>query len=203
MNTENKQNGPIQRLTGLLARLPGVGDRTAQRLAYHIGRMPGGEAAELAGAVREVGETVRPCSVCCLLSESDPCTVCADPERDSSRICVVEGARDAHAIESSGSYRGLYHVLGGRLAPLDGVEPEHLSVAQLVRRVRGGDVREVILATNPDMEGDTTAAMIRDALEGVGGVKLTRLARGLPSGSHLEYANPAMLAEALEGRRED
>ncbi len=195
-------NDPLNKLSELLSLLPGVGDRTAQRLSYHIGRMPTRDAVALAEAIKAVTENVRQCSVCCLLSQSDPCHICVSPNRDRSRICVVEDSRDAHAIETSGSYKGLYHVLGGRLAPLDGVEPEHLSVEQLLMRIRKGDVEEVILATNPDMEGDTTASMIKDALEGVGDMKITRLARGIPSGSHLEYANAAIVSEALKGRRE-
>ncbi len=195
-------DGAIERLIGLLSRLPGVGERTAERLAYHIGRLGGKEALALADAIRDVQRNVRQCSVCCLLSESDPCHICAAGGRDTARICVVEASRDAHAIEASGSYNGLYHVLGGRLAPLDGVEPEHLNLAQLGKRIKDTDVKEVILATNPDMEGDTTAAMIKDILAGTEGVSITRLARGLPSGSHLEYANPAILSEALDQRRE-
>ncbi len=194
--------GSIEHLVDLLSRLPGVGDRTAQRLAYHIGRLGGGAATELADAIRDVQEHVRQCSTCCLLAESDPCHICSDARRDKSCICVVESSRDAYALESSGGYKGLYHVLGGRLAPLDGIEPEHLSVSELIKRVAKGGVEELIIATNPDMEGDTTAAMIRDAVGESGPVKITRLARGLPSGSHLEYANTAMLSEAIDGRRE-
>ncbi len=200
MKTEAE--GAIGHLSELLSQLPGVGDRTARRLAYHIGRMEGKKALELARAIRDVQSKVKQCSVCCLLAESDPCHICADGKRDRTRICVVETSRDAYAIENSAGYRGLYHVLGGRLAPLEGMEPEHLSIPALHDRVAKGDIKEVILATNPDMEGDTTATMIKDAMAGIQRVRITRLARGIPSGSHLEYANPAILSEALGERRE-
>ncbi len=199
---QKKVAGSIEHLSNLLSQLPGVGERTAQRFAYHICRLEGNKANELAEAICNVQKNVKQCSECCLMAESDPCPICSDTRRDTSRICVVEGSRDAYALESSGSYRGIYHVLGGRLAPLDGIEPKHLNLARLVKRVRKGDVTEIILATNPDMEGDTTASMVRDALEDIKNVSITRLARGLPSGSHLEYANSAMLSEAIEERRE-
>lgn len=191
----------VARLTAQLGKLPGIGQKTAERLAYHIVRLTTEEALELARAIREVKQNVRQCSACSLLSESDPCPVCADATRDRSVICVVEDSRDAAALETSGCYRGLYHVLGGRLAPLEGVEPEHLTVSGLLRRVREMGVKEVILATNPDMEGDATALFVQDALRDLP-VKVTCLARGVPSGSHLEYANAAILSDALEGRRE-
>jgi len=191
----------IARLTGMLTKLPGVGAKTAERLAHHIVRLSRQEAMELAEAIREVKDNVRRCSVCFLLSDSDPCPICSDPTRDHSIICVVEDARDAAAIEASGGFRGLYHVLGGRLAPLEGIEPEDLTAGALLGRIKAGEVREVILATNPDMEGDATALFVRDALKALP-VRVTCLARGVPSGSHLEYANAAILADALEGRRE-
>jgi recombination protein RecR len=184
-----------------LAKMPGVGEKTAERFAYHILRMPDEEALALAAAIRDVKEKVRQCSTCHMFSESDPCGVCADARRDRTIICVVEEARDAVAIEQSGGYRGLYHVLCGRLAPLDGIGPEDLTLPSLIRRVRGGEVKEVILATDPDMEGEATALYVREALKGLS-VRLTRLARGLPSGSQLEYADGAILADALDGRRE-
>lgn len=194
----------IQSITHLreqLTKLPGVGEKTAERMAYHIVRLSGQEAISLARAIEEVKNNVQQCSICSLLSESDPCHVCSDPERDHSTVCVVEDTRDATAIEDSGEYGGLYHVLCGRLAPLDGMEPEDLTVDKLLERVREGQIQEVILATNPDTEGDATAMYVREALEGMP-VKITRLARGVPSGSHLEYADAAILADALEGRRE-
>jgi len=191
----------LVRLTEQLTKLPGVGEKTAERLAYHILRLSMDEAMELARAIRDVKQNVRQCSVCALLSETDPCHVCRDTRRDRAVVCVVEDTRDAMSLENSGGYRGLYHVLGGRLAPLEGIEPEHLTVDRLLQRVQEGEIKEVILATNPDMEGDATALFVRDALRDLP-VKVTRLARGVPSGSHLEYANPAILADALEGRRE-
>jgi recombination protein RecR len=191
----------VGKLIDLLALMPGVGEKTAERLAYHILRLSDEEALALSEAIREVKEKVRQCSVCYQFAEADPCPVCADPKRDRSTICVVEQARDAVTIEQSGGYRGLYHVLCGRLAPLEGIEPENLTVAELIARVRGGGVREVILATNPDMEGEATALYVRKALDGLP-VRVSRLARGIPSGSQLEYADAAIVADALEGRRE-
>jgi len=182
----------------LLGHMPGVGEKTAERLAYHILRLSEAEALQLADAIREVKQKVKQCSVCFQFSEGDPCPICADPRRDASTICVVEQAKDVVAIEQTGGYNGLYHVLGGRLAPLEG---EDLTVARLLERLKGGAVKEVILATNPDMEGEATALYVREALAGLP-VKVSRLARGIPSGSHLEYANAAILADALEGRRE-
>ena len=191
----------IARLTAELARMPGVGERTAERLAYHIVRLDPQQAEELVRAIQDVKRSVKQCSVCCLLSESDPCHICSDPRRDRGVICVVEDSRDAATIEATGAFRGLYHVLCGRLAPLDGMEPEDLTVDKLLKRVKAGEAKEVVLATNPDMEGDATAMLVREALAGLT-LRLTRLARGIPTGSHLQYANAAILAEALEQRRE-
>ncbi|MEE8369701.1 MAG: recombination mediator RecR [Dehalococcoidia bacterium] len=191
----------IGRLMELLSHMPGVGEKTAERLAYHVLRLPREEALALAEAIRDVKEKVKQCSTCFLFAEADPCGICSDAGRDRTMVCVVEEARDVVAIEQSGGYSGLYHVLGGRLAPLDGIEPGDLTVEALLRRIIGGEVREVILATNADMEGEATALYVRQALEGQP-VKVTRLARGIPSGSQLEYANAAVLAEALEGRTE-
>jgi recombination protein RecR len=184
-----------------LTRMPGVGEKTAERIVYHILQLDTRDAEALARAIRDVKQRVRQCSSCHQFSESDPCPVCADPRRDRSVICVVEESRDVVSFEQSGGYRGLYHVLTGRLAPLEGMEPEDLTVDGLIERARQEEVREVILATNPDMEGEATALYVKEALEGVP-VRVTRLARGLPSGSHLEYANADILADALEGRRE-
>ena len=189
----------IRRLMDELSKMPGVGERTSERLAYHIVRLSREEAMALARAIRDVKETVKQCSICYQLSESDPCHICSDSRRARSLICVVEDAKDAITIERSGSYRGLYHVLCGRLAPLDGIRPRDLTVGKLVARARQPEVKEVILATNPDMEGEATALYVCEALEGVP-VKITRLARGIPSGSQLDYADPAILADALDGR---
>jgi recombination protein RecR len=183
-----------------LGRMPGVGERTAERLAYHVLRLSREEALALAEAIREVKERVKQCSRCFHFSETDPCAICSDPERDQATVCVVEQAKDVVAMEQSG-YRGVYHVLCGRLAPLDGMEPEDLTVDRLVERVSAGGVEEVILACNADMEGEATAMYVREALAGLP-ARVTRLARGIPSGSQLEYANAAVLADALEGRRE-
>lgn len=192
----------IGRLMELLSHMPGVGEKTAERLAYHILRLSAEESLALADAIREVKEKVKQCSACYQFAETDPCAICSDVRRDRSVICVVEEAKDVVSIEHSGSYRGLYHVLCGRLAPLEGIEPDDLTVDRLIERLRSDDeVKEVILATNPDMEGEATALYVREALEGLP-VKVTRLARGIPSGSHLEYADSAILADALEGRRE-
>jgi recombination protein RecR len=191
----------IRRLMELLSLMPVVGEKTAERLAYHILRLSDEEAQALADAIREVKEKVKQCSVCYQFAEEDPCPICSDARRDRTVICVVEQAKDIVPIEESGGYGGLYHVLCGRLAPLEGMEPEDLTLEALLPRVRSGEVREVILATNPDMEGEATALYVREALGGLP-VKVTRLARGVPTGSQLEYANPAILADALSGRQE-
>jgi recombination protein RecR len=194
------QTPSFERLTELLGKMPGIGEKTAERLAYHIMRLSGEEALALADAIRDVKRTMKQCSTCHHFSETDPCSICEDPERDRRTLCVVEQSRDVVAMAQTG-FNGLYHVLGGRLAPLEGTEPGDLTVESLVERVAKGGVREVILACNADMEGEATALYVRDALAGLP-VRVTRLARGIPSGSHLEYANPAVLADALEGRRE-
>ncbi len=197
---ESEPVGVIGRLIRELGRLPGIGPKTAERLAHHLLAADRAEVLALADALRAVKENVRLCKQCCGLAEGDLCPLCADPARDASVICVVEQPRDQAAVERSASYRGVYHVLHGRLAPLDNVGPEHLTVDRLLQRVRAGGVREVIMATNPTLEGDGTALYLSSLLSPLG-VKVTRLARGLPSGSVLEFANNQMLADALEGRR--
>jgi len=192
--------GAIERLTHELGKLPGIGPKTAERLTHHLLAAEPAEALALADALRGIKENVRPCRQCFNLTEGELCALCRDPRRDSPGICVVEQPRDLAALERAGTYRGLYHVLQGRLAPLDNVGPEQLTVDSLVRRVRQGGVQEIIMATNPTLEGDGTALYISGLLAGTG-VKITRLARGLPSGSVLEFANNQMLADALEGRR--
>ena len=192
----------IEELVGEFAKLPGIGRKTAQRLTYFLLKQPRDESARLARAGAALGERVRACSRCGNLTEADPCAICADPRRDAAVICVVEEASDVAAIERAGEYRGLYHVLGGRLSPLDGVGPDQLSVAPLTERVRNGSaVREVILATNPSVEGEATAIYLAKLLKPLG-VRVTRIARGLPVGGDLEYADEVTLSKALEGRRE-
>ena len=192
--------GVIARLMRELGKLPGIGPKSAERLAHHLLQAPRAEVLGLADALRAIKEQIHPCRECCNPTENDLCDACADPRRDASLVCVVEQPRDLLALERSGSYRGLYHVLHGRLAPLDGVGPERLTIDRLLARVRSGRVREVIMATNPTTEGDGTALYLSTLL-GPLGVKVTRLARGLPAGSGLEFANSQMLADALEGRR--
>jgi recombination protein RecR len=191
----------IEDLTGELARLPGIGRKTAMRLAFHLLKAPSDDAQRLARAIVTVRERVRPCGICGNLSEATPCAICANPRRDATLLCVVEEASDILAIERSGEYRGRYHVLGGRLSPLDGIGPAELSVEPLVKRAGNGEVREVVLATNPSVEGEATAAYLGRLLAPLG-VRLTRIARGLPIGGDLEYADGVTIAEALNHRRE-
>jgi len=191
----------IEELVAEFARLPGIGRKTAQRLTYFLLKQPKEHAARLARAVTAVGERVHACTVCGNLTEDDPCAICADPRRDQATVCVVEEASDVLAVERAGGFRGVYHVLGGRLSPLDGVGPEQLSVAALQRRVgNGGAVREVILATNASVEGEATAHFVERLLQGAG-VAVSRLARGLPVGSELEYADGETIAQAIAARR--
>lgn len=191
----------VERLVEELQRLPGVGRRTAERLADHLVRAPSDEAMALARSIRDVKAAVKPCGTCGNFAEADACPICSDGKRDRAVICVVSSPKDLLSLERTGAFRGLYHVLGGRVSPLEGVEPEHLRLAELVERVKGGAVREVILATDPDAEGDMTAHHVARALGGTG-ARVTRLSRGLPAGSTVELASPATLGEALEGRRE-
>ncbi len=192
---------PIQRLILRLARLPGIGEKTATRLAFHVLRAPEAQARELAQAILEVREKIRLCSVCCNLTESDPCAVCADARRDPATLCVVAQPTDLLAIERSGQFRGRYHVLHGVLAPLDGVGPDDLRIGDLMRRLGDGAVREVILATSPNVEGEATAMYLARLVKPLG-VKVTRIASGVPIGGELEYVDQVTLTRALEGRRE-
>jgi recombination protein RecR len=190
----------IDDLATELARLPGIGKKTALRLTYHLLRQPSAQARRLAEALVTLGERVRPCAQCFNLTEEELCAVCRDPRRDASLLCVVEESSDITAIERSGEFRGRYHVLGGRLSPLDGVQPDDLTVAQLVERVRAGEVREVILATNPSLEGEATALYVQRQLAGTP-MAVTRIARGIPVGGDLEYADGVTIAQALTARR--
>jgi recombination protein RecR len=190
----------VDNLVAQLTRLPGVGTRTAQRLAFHLLRAPKDEALALADAIAEVKERVRFCRECGNLTEEEVCAICRDARRDRSVICVVEQPADLISIERTAEFRGLYHVLGGALSPIDGVEPAHLRIDELVGRVERNGVEEVVLATNPNMTGEATAAYLADRLRGR--VRVTRLASGLPVGGDLEYADEVTLGRALAGRRE-
>jgi recombination protein RecR len=193
------QPGPINRLISELSRLPGIGQRTAQRLAFHILRADDEEAAALADAIREVKEKVGLCEVCFNLAEGPRCAICADQRRDRGVICVVEEPADVIPIERTHEYRGLYHVLGGALSPIDGIDPEDLRIDELVARVGDGDVSEVVIATNPTTTGEATAHHIAERLRG--SATVTRLASGLPVGADLEHADEVTLGRALSGRR--
>ncbi len=191
----------VNRLIDELSKLPGVGPRTASRLAFFLLKAPREQVEALATAMLQVKDRIRLCSVCFNITEVEPCTLCTDPQRERGRICVVEDPLDVIALERTGSYRGLYHVLHGTISPMEGIGPDRLRIKELVARVRLEEVEEVILATNPNLEGEATAMYIARLLVPTG-VKVTRLARGLPVGSDLEYADEITLARALEGRRE-
>jgi recombination protein RecR len=192
----------IEELVAELAKLPGIGRKTAQRLTFFLLKQPAETAERLAEAIRRVRGRVTACGTCGNLSEDDPCPICRDPRRDVALLCVVEESADVGAIERAGRYRGLYHVLGGRLSPLEGVGPDQLHLAQLVARVSNGSgVREVIVATNPSMEGEATATYLQQVLK-PSGVRVTRIARGLPVGGDLEYADAVTIAQALSARRD-
>jgi recombination protein RecR len=192
----------IDDLATELARLPGIGRKTALRLTYHLLKQAPEQNRRLAESLLTLTERVKPCERCFNLTEDEICAICRDPRRDAAQLCVVEEPSDIGAIERAGEFRGVYHVLGGRLAPLDGVGPEDLTVGSLVRRVAEGEIREVIVATNPSLEGEATAVYIQGELaRGTGDVRVTRIARGLPVGGDLEYADGASIALALSARR--
>lgn len=190
----------IDDLTGELARLPGIGRKTALRLTYHLLKQPPEQSRRLADALRTLAEKIHPCARCFNLTEEPLCVICRDSRRDPALICAVEEPADIGAIERAGEFRGQFHVLGGRLSPLDGVTPDDLTIPQLVARVAGGGVREVILATNPSLEGEATALYVQRQLAGFP-VSVTRIARGLPVGGDLEYADGVTIAQALSARR--
>lgn len=196
----SKHAGAVSELVEQLGRLPGIGRKSAERLAFHLLRVPESEAIALADAVTRVRKDIRYCDTCFNLSESEECLICNDPSRDVTRLCVVEQPRDLMSLEQSAVFKGQYHVLLGRIAPLDGIGPDQLTVDALVDRVREGNFVEIIMATNPTVEGDGTSLYISNLLSEFP-VEITRLARGITAGSVLEYANREMIADALTGRQ--
>ena len=194
---------PVERLIEAFARLPGIGPKTASRLTYFLLRAPEGESLELAAALQEMRTQTRFCSLCFNITsnDADPCLICSDAGRDSSKICLVEEPLDVLALERTGEYSGRYHVLHGALSPIDGIGPDDLRIAELMGRLQDGEIQELIIATNPTLEGEATAMYIKQSME-EGEVRITRLARGLPSGGDLEYADITTLSQALRGRSE-
>ncbi len=195
------EGGAIARLVEEFRRLPGIGPKSAQRLAFHILNIPEGEAVRLAHAIIEAKQKVRFCSVCCNITEADPCELCSDTRRDRSTVCVVEKPSDAASIEKGGKYKGLYHVLHGSISPLDGIGPDEIRIKELLARLADKSVAEIIVATNPNTSGEATAMYIREIVRPLG-VKVTRIAQGVPVGSDLEFADNSTLTHAIEGRRE-
>ena len=192
---------PIRKLIHEFSRLPGVGEKTASRFVFHLLKRPKEEAAALSEAIIDVIERIHPCKVCFNLTEEDPCRICSDARRENNILCVVEDATNLVSIEKSGAFRGQYHVLGGALSPIHGVNPEDLKIAELIERVKGGEIGEVIVATNPKVEGEATASYLTGVLRPLG-VKVTRIAYGIPIGADLEYINTRTLLKAIENRTE-
>jgi recombination protein RecR len=192
---------PVAKLIEEFEKLPGIGHKTAQRLAFHVLNLPYEKAESLANAIREAKAKTRYCSVCSNLTETDPCSICSSSSRDSSVICVVEDPRDVVAMERTREFKGLYHVLHGAISPMEGIGPEDIKIKELLARLKDGSVKEIILATNPNIEGEATAMYISKLLKPLG-IKATRIAHGIPVGGDLEYADEVTLAKALEGRRE-
>ncbi|MBQ1475179.1 MAG: recombination protein RecR [Ruminococcus sp.] len=192
---------PLQRLVEQFERLPGIGSKTAQRLAYFVLNMPSERAKEFSDAIMEAHQKIRRCEICCNFSDQEKCPICRNDARDKSTICVVETPRDAIALEGTGEYKGTYHVLHGVISPLNGIGPDQLCIKQLLSRLNNGEVNEVIMATNPTVEGEATAMYISRLLKPLG-IRITRLAYGIPVGGDLEYADDVTLARALEGRSE-
>src|SRR4051794_18568132 len=192
----------IQNLINQLASLPGIGLRSAERIAFHLLKQSPDEAMKLARAIEDVKTRIKHCSVCYNLTEADPCEICASPARDQSLVCIVEQPKDLLALEATGLYKGVYHVLLGRIAPLEGIDPQDVTVEPLMERLASGEIRELIMGTNPNMEGDGTALHIQQQVQTrFPNVAITRLARGLPAGSNIEYANRNILADAIAGRQ--
>jgi recombination protein RecR len=190
----------LENLVSQLQKLPGIGPRSAERIAFHLLRVSSEEATALAESIRDLKLKLRHCSVCFNLTDEDPCTICQSPKRDHSLVCVVEQPKDLATIETTGVFNGVYHVLLGHLSPMEGIGPEHLTISALVERVKQGDIKEVIMATNPTLEGDGTALHVGEILSSMG-VKVSRLARGLAVGSQLEYTSKATIADALTDRK--
>ena len=191
----------IQNLMNELSRLPGIGMRSAERIAFHLLKQKAEDALRLADAIRDVKTRIKHCSICYNLTESDPCNICSNASRDQGLVCVVEQPKDLLALEATGLYQGVYHVLLGRISPLEGIQPEDLTIDGLSRRLDSGAVREVIMGTNPTMEGDGTALYVQGIIASYPQVTVTRLARGLATGSNIEYANRNVLADAISGRQ--
>jgi recombination protein RecR len=191
----------IQNLMNELSRLPGIGMRSAERIAFHLLKQKAEDAMRLADAIRDVKTRIKHCSICYNLTESDPCNICSNASRDQGLVCVVEQPKDLLALEATGLYQGVYHVLLGRISPLEGIQPEDLTIDGLTKRLESGAVREVIMGTNPTMEGDGTALYVQGIIASYPQVTVTRLARGLATGSNIEYANRNVLADAISGRQ--
>jgi recombination protein RecR len=192
----------IQNLMDELSRLPGIGMRSAERIAFHLLKEKPEEALKLADAIRDVKTRIKHCSICSNLTEQDPCSICTDPSRDQTVVCIVEQPKDLLALESTGLYRGVYHVLLGRIAPLEGINPPDLTIDQLMARLTTGTIKEIIMGTNPTLEGDGTALHIQSEIQSkFPHIQVTRLARGLPAGSSIEYANRNILSDAIAGRQ--
>lgn len=192
---------PIAKLIDELSKLPGVGNKTAQRLAFHILNMSPGDVEQLAGAITSAKRNIRQCKICCNITDSDICSICANTRRDSSIICVVQDPKDVVAMEKTREYKGLYHVLNGAISPMEGIGPEEIRIKELLTRVADNDIKEIIIATNPNIEGEATAMYISRLLKPAG-IMVTRIAHGVPVGGDLEYADEVTLMKALEGRRE-
>jgi len=192
---------PVAKLIEEFEKLPGIGHKTAQRLAFHVLNLPMERAEALANAIRDAKQNTRYCSVCSNLTQTDPCSICSSPTRDHGVICVVEDPRDVVAMEKIREFKGLYHVLQGVISPMEGIGPEDIRIKELLMRIKDGNIREVILATNPDVEGEATAMYISKLLKPIG-IKTTRIAHGIPVGGDLEYIDEVTLSKALEGRRE-
>ena len=193
----------VRKLIENFEKLPGIGPKTASRLTFYLLHVPQSQLSEFANALVNLKRGTKICSVCFNIADSDPCSICADPKRDHSLVCVVEEALDVLAIEKTGKYNGVYHVLGGRIDPLNNIRPEDLKIKELLERIKKGNIKEVILATNPDMEGEATAMYIKEKIKNqTPKIKITRIGRGLPTGGDLEYADEMTLTKALEGRRQ-